>query len=69
MGSRPYTEDYGTAWSYWQARRAWVRRHGGSLLGTFALAIGFGLLTGSALVLVILVAAALLGTAYARSRP
>ncbi len=69
MSTQPQPEDYPTAWSYWQARRAWVRRHGGSLIGTLALAIGFGLLTGSAVVLVVLVVAAVLGTVYARSRP
>ncbi len=66
---RPRPEDYPTAWSYWQARRVWLRRHGGSLIGTLAIAIFFGALTGSAVLLVSLIAFALVGTAYARSRP
>lgn len=69
MTSRPRPEDHPTAWAYWQARRTWVRSHGGSLLGTLAIAVVFGLLTGSAVVLIFLLVVALAGTAYARSRP
>jgi hypothetical protein len=67
--SKPRPQDFPTAWSYWQARRAWVRRHGGSLFGTFAIAITFGVLSGSAVSLILLVAVAILGTVWARSRP
>ncbi len=66
---RPDPPDYPTWWAYHQAKRVWLRSHGGSLLGTFAVAIGFGLLTGSAIVLVVLIVAAIVGTMYARSRP
>jgi len=66
---RPAPEDYATWWRYHVAKRVWLRSHGGSLIGTLALAVGFGLLTGSAVVLVVLIFAALAGTAVARSRP
>lgn len=69
MMARPRPEDYPTAWSYWQARRVWVRRHGGSLIGTLAIAVLFGALSRSALAFGALVVFAVAATAYARSRP
>lgn len=62
-------EQYRTAAEYRWARKLWVRRHGGSLIGTLAIAVVVGLLSGSALVLVSLIVFALVATAYARSRP
>jgi len=67
--TRPRPEDYPTAWSYWQARRVWLRGHGCSLVGTLAVAVIFGELNGSPVLLLSLIAFALVGTAYARSRP
>jgi hypothetical protein len=49
--------------------RNWRRSHGGSLLATLAIAITFGVISGSAVALVLLMAFALLATAYVRSRP
>jgi UPF0716 family protein affecting phage T7 exclusion len=46
-----------------------LRRHGWSLLGTIAIAIFFGALTGSTLLLLLLVLFALAGTWRARSQP
>jgi hypothetical protein len=66
---RPRPEEHPTAWSYWQARRVWLRRHGGSLLSTLAIAVIFGGLSGSVFLTALLIVFALLGTAYARSRP
>jgi len=44
----PYPQpDYPTAWTYWPARRVWLCRYGGSLIGTLAIAVIFGGLTGS----------------------
>lgn len=65
----PRPEDYPTRAAYRWARRNWLKAHGGYLWTTLALAIGFGVLTGNAAVLVGLVLVALVGTAYARSRP
>jgi len=66
--SRPRQQDFPSAWAWWQARRVWRSFHGGSLLGVLALAFAFGLLTGKAVVLVILVFAAWLGWLFMRSR-
>ena len=56
-------------WSNHQAKRLWLRQHGGYLWTTLGLAILFGALTGSFALLVLLVAVSLVLTAYARSRP
>jgi hypothetical protein len=69
MSTKPRPQDYATAWAYWQARRSWVRSHGGSLLAVLAIAFVFGVLTGSAIAFVLLIVFALAATAYARSRP
>ncbi|HME01431.1 MAG TPA: hypothetical protein VKG38_00185 [Solirubrobacteraceae bacterium] len=66
MTTRPQPDDYDTLGRYVWARPPWLSSPGGSLIGTLAPTIGFGLLTGSALVLVV---DGLLGTVYARSRP
>jgi hypothetical protein len=65
---RPRPEDYPTLGQYWWARRLWIRRHGGSLIGTLPIAVFFGALTGSPVLLFSLIAFALVGTAYARSQ-
>jgi hypothetical protein len=46
-----------------------LRRHGGYLWTTLAIAVFFGALTGSTVLLILLVVFALVATAYARSRP
>jgi hypothetical protein len=67
--TRPQPEHYRTAGEYRWARKLWIRRHGGSLIGTLAIAVFFGALTGSTALLVLLILFALVATAYARSRP
>jgi hypothetical protein len=67
--TRPRPEQYRTAAEFRWARRNWKRAHGGSLIGTIAIAVFFGALSGSAPLLILLVAFALVATAYARSRP
>jgi hypothetical protein len=67
--SRPQPEDFKTGAEYRWAKRLWLRRHGGYLWTTIGLALLFGALTGSVVLLVLLVVAALAMTAYARSRP
>jgi hypothetical protein len=54
---------------YRWARKLWLRRHGGSFIAVLAIALFFGLLSGSAVALVLLVAFAIVATIYARSRP
>lgn len=66
---RPQPEDYKTGAEYRWARKHWIRKHGGSLIGTLAIAIFFGALAGSQVVLFLLVAFAIVGTVIARSRP
>lgn len=66
---RPQPDSYPTAWSYFWAHRRWKRKHGGSLIGTLAIAVFFGGFTGSPVLLLSLVVFVLVGTAYARSRP
>jgi len=67
--SRPQPENFKTGAEYRWAKRLWLRRHGGYLWTTIGLALLFGALTGSVVLLVLLVVAALAMTAYARSRP
>jgi hypothetical protein len=67
--SRPQPKDFKTGAEYRWAKRLWLRRHGGYLWTTIGLALLFGALTGSVVLLVLLVVAALAMTAYARSRP
>jgi hypothetical protein len=67
--SKPRPDQFPTLCSYLVARHNWLRRHGGSFLGTLAIAVFFGLLTGSTTALFGLVAFAIVCTAIARSRP
>jgi hypothetical protein len=67
--SPPQPENFKTGAEYRWAKRLWLRRHGGYLWTTIGLALLFGALTGSVVLLVLLVVAALAMTAYARSRP
>jgi len=67
--ARPQPEHYPTAWSYWQARRAWLRRHGGSLWPSIAIATFFGLASGSQWALFGLLAFAVGAHMTARRRP
>jgi hypothetical protein len=69
VSTKPRPEDYPTAWSYWQARRSWVRSHGGDVVGVLAIAVLFGALSGSAIAFVVLVVFAVGAAAFARSRP
>jgi hypothetical protein len=64
----PRAVDHPTAWSYWQARRAWVKRHGGPLWSVLLIALVIGVLSGNAYVLLILIAVAFLGAAWRRSQ-
>jgi hypothetical protein len=66
---RPRPENYRTRAEYRWARKLWLRRHGGSFLGTLAIALFFGGLTGSTVAMLALVAFAVIGTVIARSRP
>ena len=67
--TRPRPEDYRTRAEYRWARKLWLRAHGGSFIGTLAIALFFGGLSGSATLLWLLVALAVVGTVIARSRP
>jgi hypothetical protein len=67
--ARPRPEQYRTAAEYRWARKLWKRRHGGSLIAVLLIAGFFGLLSGSAVALLVLVAFAIGGTMIARSRP
>jgi hypothetical protein len=67
--TRPRPEDYRTRAEYRWAHKVWLRKNGGSFIGTLALALFFGGLSGSATLLWLLVALTVAGTIYARSRP
>jgi hypothetical protein len=69
MAARPQPDQYATRAEYRWARRNWRRSHGGSLLGTLAIAVFFGALTGSQVALWALVAFAVAAHVAARSRP
>ncbi|MGO8904544.1 MAG: hypothetical protein ACLQMH_02845 [Solirubrobacteraceae bacterium] len=66
---RPQPEDFKTGAEYRWAKKLWLRKHGGYLITTLAIAVFFGALTGSAVLMVLLIIATLIMTAYARSRP
>lgn len=51
------------------AKKLWLRGQGGYLITTLRIAVLFGALTGSTVLPLWLVAFALVGTVYARSRP
>ena len=69
VSTKPQPEQYRTRAEYRWARHLWVRSHGGTLIGTVAIAVLFGAWTGSVVLMLSLVVLALVGTAYARSRP
>jgi uncharacterized membrane protein len=69
MAAKPRPDDYPTRASYRWALRHWKRAHGGSLLAVLAIALVFGGLSGSAVAVVLLVAVAVGGWLYMRSRP
>jgi predicted lipid-binding transport protein (Tim44 family) len=66
--TRPRPEQFATAAEYRWARHLWRRAHGGSLIGTLAIAVFFGALTGSTALLVLLIVFALVATMIARRR-
>jgi predicted lipid-binding transport protein (Tim44 family) len=66
---RPRPEEYRTGAEFRWARRQWKRAHGGSLLGTLAIAVFFGALTGSQALLWGLIGFAIVAHVIARSRP
>jgi hypothetical protein len=63
MTTKPRPEQFRTRTEYAWARKLWLGRHGGSLFGTLAIAVVFGALTGSTVLLVLLVLFALAATA------
>jgi hypothetical protein len=65
----PRKTDYPTYWAYRQAKKSWLRRHGGRIWVTVLLALVLGALTRSLVGFLIIVAVATIGTIYARSRP
>jgi hypothetical protein len=65
----PQPEHYRTASEYRWARRNWRRRHGGSMFVNVLIAVFFGALTGSTVLLVLLIVFAIVATMIARSRP
>jgi hypothetical protein len=67
--TKPQRADLRTGAEYRWARRNWLRHHGGYLWTTLAIAILFGAWTGSLVLLVLLVAFALVASAYVRPRP
>ena len=67
--ARPQPEQFRTRAEYRWQLKLWRRRHGGSFIAVLAIATVFGVLSGSAVALLVLVVFALLATAYARSRP
>jgi hypothetical protein len=67
--ARPQPDQYRTASEYRWARRVWLRRHGGHLSTTLAIAVFFGALTGSTVLLVLLIVFAIAATTIARRRP
>jgi hypothetical protein len=66
---RPDPEDFKTRAEWRWARKRWKRSHGGSLITTLAIAVFFGALSGSQVILWGLVAFAIVAHVIARSRP
>jgi hypothetical protein len=64
----PEKTSYATRWSYRQARKAWLRRHGGSLLVPLLIALAVGVFSGSAVAMLLVAGVAFAGAAYQRSR-
>jgi hypothetical protein len=69
VSTKPQPEQFNTAVEYRWARKLWLKRHGGHLWTTLAIAIVFGAWSGSTVILVLFIVFAIAGTAYARSRP
>ena len=67
MSTRPRPRDFPTWWSYHQAALLWRKRTGGSLIGTAALALIVGGLSGSAVLAMLTLLAALGVHLYLRS--
>jgi hypothetical protein len=67
--ARPQPEQFATRAEYRWRLKLWKRRHGGSLIGTLAIAVFFGAWSGSQAVLFGLVAFAIVAHVIARSRP
>jgi TRAP-type C4-dicarboxylate transport system permease large subunit len=68
--SRPDPRSYNTGWSYFWAKHAWKREHGGSMIGNVAVAAIAGGITGSQAAVVVFIALAVLVTlARRRSEP
>lgn len=65
-GGRPTKDAYPTRAHYRWARKQYNAKHGGSLFGTVAIAVFFGLASGSTVVLFALIAFAVLVTVGAR---
>jgi hypothetical protein len=65
---RPRPEEYPSRATYRWALRNWRCHQGGGLLGTLAIAIFFGLPSGSVTVLWVLIAFAIVATMIARSK-
>jgi hypothetical protein len=66
---RPRKIDYPSYWSWRQADKAWLRRHGGRIWTTVLLVLVFGALTGSLVGFLVIAGVAIVGTVWARSRP
>ncbi len=66
--TRPQPEQYATRAEYLWRLKLWKHKHGGSLIGTLAVAVLFGALSGSQVILWGLVAFAVVAHAIARSR-
>ncbi len=69
MSTKPRPEQFKTRAEYRWAKKIWLKRHGGYLWTTLAIAIFFGAWSGSTVALIGLVVFALVATAYVRSRP
>ena len=66
---RPRPEDFMTAAEWRWARRDWIRRRGGALWPSLAIATFFALASGSQLILLGLIVFAVAAHMVARSRP
>ncbi len=69
MMARPQPEQYSTRAEYRWAHKLWKRKHGGSLIAVLLIAAFFGALTGSQVLLWLLVAFAIVAHVIARSGP
>jgi hypothetical protein len=67
--AKPRPEDYPNWWQYRQAKRLWLRGHGGPVWMALVVAFFLGALTGSAAGLALVVAVMLAAVWFARSQP